>query len=542
MDHDSKLSGPDEFKPTRRLFRLAHFLRLDVWGTSRMSCAAEADMCAAAVLLTVIFLFDAATWSLLFYFILNAGSLELDLVRLFFALVMGIFPAVVLLMYERGFMTADTKTHGWRHLVRPTAIRLVVVAMAACITAQPLEIIAFGRPIEKRIAEEKTHKYVLSRYKELEEQKARREKASRLLGDELGDAGNQQNGGETNLKHANMRLAATQEELSENQASKNKVEAELEGLRVQQRSAQQALTTDRAHLQGTEAALKRAPDDAALSQERQQESSTVEEDQNRWVRLNAEIENLRSRLQELNLDIDDKAKAEEAQEKEQLSAEHQADAHAKVQQIRNDIQGAIEGQRIPDDDDDPDGADFSPTYTWLDQLRIINDLRLGRPARWPGAPKETIQTLMLEFPQLNNETQDDADADKHNANRTYWAIFSVAMIIPIMSLLFKMIMPSHLSYYYSSKFQSLSGHPDAEALERVVYLMEQGPRAVNARGGGPTGVNGNDGSLEQRPRGTSTGTASPMSAAGNGNFEEVGVTSDQRTGSDGHNRRNGSQY
>src|SRR6266700_4749655 len=63
------IAAPSPARPRfGTLFWLTHIMRLDTYGSATLSYAARVDMNAAAVVLAAIFLFDTATWCLLFYF------------------------------------------------------------------------------------------------------------------------------------------------------------------------------------------------------------------------------------------------------------------------------------------------------------------------------------------------------------------------------------------------------------------------------------------------------------------------------------------
>src|SRR5262249_30648442 len=73
---------------------------------------------------------------------------------------------------------------------------------------------------------------------------------------------------------------------------------------------------------------------------------------------------------------------------------------------------------------------------------------------------------------IDPAAQERSLAEIRNARRIYWAIFGVAVIIPLLSLLFKLIMPSHLAYYYSSEWQAQQGNPWAMAMEAGIASMK----------------------------------------------------------------------
>src|SRR5579863_3678948 len=208
-------------------FWLAHALGLDMYGTSTLSYAARLEMTSAALVLTIIFLFDAGAWCLLFYFILNSGSLDLHPGRMLLSLG-GILPALALLLYERGFMTADTRTHGWRRLVFPTALRVCVIFGAGWITAQPVELMAFARRIERRVQDELIRKDIVGHYHKLKKAEEEQKKGSiQLVKHDEHDL----NVVQQDLTDKNSRLAAVDADLEKSKKAQSTGEARLQQAR-----------------------------------------------------------------------------------------------------------------------------------------------------------------------------------------------------------------------------------------------------------------------------------------------------------------------
>lgn len=436
--------------PRWSLSWIAHLLGLDVYGHATMSDAARIEMSAAAVILVVIFGFDSVAWCLLFYFVVNAGSLDLNVARIMLA-IGGLLPATALLLYERGFMTADTKSRGWRRLIFPTALRIGIIALAAWITAQPIEIIAFGRRIEQRVHDERTRQDIVSRYVDLNEQLENRGQAG--VGAVLADT-------------AKADLEQTKQSLENLNHSKGEETTKLRQLQ-RERDAAKA-NRDRVYLQlqrlqppGPDADSTPAARDAYLEVKRRYDRAEA----NYRSRSSAVIAG-QDRVDGLTADVDRATKERDRLEQRMVSGLTAKAGEVEVQRLRRWARRLRSSPPGRDYRDAETNLEFRfVDYDFLEKLRIIDDLRKARPVRWPGATPAIRARLASEYGMYDDADQVTLDVDAATASRTYWSIFGVAIIIPFMSLLFKIIMPAHLAYYYSNNWQASQGHPWALTLK-----------------------------------------------------------------------------
>ncbi|HEV2991379.1 MAG TPA: DUF4407 domain-containing protein [Candidatus Angelobacter sp.] len=468
------MAAPPPPKPRLgTLMWFAHMLGLDVYGTTTLSYAARTEMIACALVLTIIFLFDAGAWCLLFYFILNSGSLNFHPGLLVLSLA-GILPALALLLYERSFMTADTKTHGWRRLVLPTILRVCVIFAAAWMTAQPVELMAFQRRIDRRVMDELIRKDIVGHMQKLQKATDDQKKGDVALKpydiQELKVA-------ETDLESKGKQVTAAESELEKRKQAKIAAEDRWLAAQSQLKAAKEKAAGDPNSEENQKAvALKqKAMDDAYTAYK--DRITRVSEQQGTIGSLNQQVKGLEGKVDKRRETIaaDDNAEAGK-------------DAEKKLLLWSDKLRGAEPGKDFPADgsvDKDTGYRFVFADYSFLDKFRIIDDIMAGRPPRWPGAEQDDIKFLQKKYGlyddhdnisdlkgQARSAAEERLAAETKNARRTYYAVFGVALIIPFMSLLFKIIMPAPLSYYYSSGWQSQQGHAEAMALEAAVYSMK----------------------------------------------------------------------
>lgn len=470
------------------LFWLAHTLGLDVYGTGTLSYAARSEMIAAALVLSVIFLFDAGAWCLLFYFILNSGSLAFHPGGLVLSL-SGILPALALLLYERGFMISDTKSHGWRRLIFPTVMRLCVIFGAAWVTAQPVELMAFARRIERRVQDELIRKDIVGHYHKLQKAHEDQKRGSSAL---EGRDNTNLNEADNRLRDENGRLPAAQADLETSKQALKDAAARLQAARANLRAAQAQADADRNSTEKID----------ELRKSQQTEKNALAAYKKRVDRVSDQQKKLGTLQQEISSERADRDELRKTLEAD-LVNKAAGETEANLLKWADKIRGLEPGKNFPENGEPDSETGFKFTfadYSFLDKFRIIDDLRAGRPARWPGAEpdkinflketyglyddndvselqvnqkmdEETKKAIEAENQRIRAERKERIDAETRNADRAYYAVFGVALIIPFMSLLFKLIMPAPLSYYYSSAWQAKQGHPEALALEAAAYSM-----------------------------------------------------------------------
>jgi hypothetical protein len=372
--------------------------------------------------------------------------MEFRVSRAVFALA-GVLPALALLVYERGFMTTDLSADGqarWRVGLALFA-RCSIIGAGAYITAQPVELIAFNDRIDRRIHEERMREVVLARAPELIRWLAVRDQ---VKGGESGAARKAKDAEDVkarierlrgDLRQATQRRAQADAALiearrirSDAYVARNRAAANLKNAGEPPPPAlQRALDTAEARAGNANSAYRARQDDAAAA------TGSVQA-------LTEELSRLTNDLRPINEAADDA--------QESVRAEDRVKALKNwVMTVRNLKPGTpyldpFTNQQIQLQD-----------YDFLDKLRIITDLRNGAAPRWPNAPENEVALARKEYGILDPHP-DAMRADAWNAWTTYWGFFLLAILVPFMSLVYKLLMPAHLSLYYSQAWQAGQGN------------------------------------------------------------------------------------
>ena len=137
---------------------LVSLFSLNVFGNENLTTRAIISMQRAAVLLSIIFIFDMSLWSVLITMILNQGEFisgfgDLLQVKNIFALALAFCLSVASVIFEASIFTSDLSR------LTPGTIfsllgRIGLVLIAALITAEPLHVMIFKDPITKQAVRE----------------------------------------------------------------------------------------------------------------------------------------------------------------------------------------------------------------------------------------------------------------------------------------------------------------------------------------------------------------------------------------------------
>jgi len=332
-----------------------------------------------------------------------------------------------------------------------------VILSAAWITAHPIELITFSRRIEQRVHQERIREDIAGRYTDLQEELAKR--------------GNK--GVDALVPQRQEQLQDSEEEYAKARAERDVAKRELSNLERAKNAALAVL--ERANKDAAQASSSRDTPDSALVQQLQ---ANVVKARSRYNRIlerfgvqQGLVQEKEDQVSERQIDVDNSQQRADEAEVAHKGSENVEKLRIWARKLRESQPGR----------DYPAGSDKDPEtgfkftfvdYDFLGKFRIIDDLLAGRPVRWPGADREMIERLRNDY-GMHEINDDGTMAETAGARGVYWAIFGVAVIIPLMSLLFKLIMPSHLAYYYSSAWQSRQGNPWAMALEATIYSLEK---------------------------------------------------------------------
>jgi predicted nucleic acid-binding Zn-ribbon protein len=427
---------------TGLLGRLAKIYHLDVHDTSLLTRRAAIEMGYVALMLTIIFVFDLAAWTLLWNMIFHAGKMQFGLLTPL-AVFCGLIFAAMIFIYERQFMTADTYKR-WRYVWWPVTIRLIVIAVAAAITTQPVEVMVFKGPIERRVHEESVRIEALSRLSALE--KAQKETQ-----------------GATGLKDTVA--------WADNEDAKNKSEEARQtasALRSQRETEERNLRGAQAALSSARNALARArtQGQAAYANSRIQSAST------RIGQIQSNISSIDEKLRgsednEKYWNEQHNAKSDELKKNEQAAKDDVRRLQNWIAQLRK----SAPGEEVVENIDKTLKWEFQDQeYDFFQRLGVINDLYFGRPARWPDATAEDRKKLADEY-KLKDIGSDDKEAearrmaDAHTFMWSYWAVVGIAAVIPLLVLALKGLLPKDLKIYYSTEEQKAAGNYESWKFE-----------------------------------------------------------------------------
>lgn len=477
------------------LGRLAHLFGLDVYGTSLLGRRARLEMKFAALLLLVVVTFDLAAWSLLFNAIFHPQILTLS--RWTFAAVFaGALLSCVVFLYERQFLTTDPSRIGWR-LSIPIVTRLLIVVAAALITAQPVELLFFRSAISERAHREGVRKELTARLGAIAEME---EVAEELRLARAALPGSPELGIELSERRAAAeRLSELSEQRIRKDAERDRAQREAERAAEEERNRGAVAARLRRELERTET-LASSPSDgleqvAALERARSElrraqtaHAAAARRHQAHAARalaLSEEAEVVGALKEEATLawDIADREyDTRRAALEEQIDGQ-MASIDAERERLRDWIRrlrGVEPGETEPIVEQatlagaTPYDYRF-PRYHFFEQLRVLGDLRSGRPPLWEGADRRTRQELASEFGLVDPEECGKAGAsegcdplewDRHLAATrairwAYFVVYAIALVIPLLVLALKFLLPAELAVYYSSVEQRRIGNAEA---------------------------------------------------------------------------------
>jgi len=438
------------------LERLAELYHLYPYGRSGLSGIVRTESERAAFVLTIVFCFDLLAWSMIWNAVLERGQLVFGPSTVF-AVLIGLLFALVVFNFEQGFIASDWNVKGLRprmKLAAATVLRIAVIAASAYATSQPLELLVFANDIHDRVHQERVWEEIVAQALEFQHIK-----------EELAGGGS-------------MKLPVDQEQASEkaleaDREAKAVNDAQLSAARSARDAAEKSLT--RLHTQVT---TKQREYDAAVSGGN---TETVKEARSDLKKAEDALAGANGRIKRLTEQVNQKETASA-----QLGAKVDG-AEKDVGQKRQDVKEGMTDLRTqsknlrewvrtlslsrPDQHDIPSPyKDIQPfaerPYSFAEQRRVLDDLRYARPVERHNLTlvhSDVLQDeLKLEDPKTEDEhTNGDREAFAAVANQLYWALFVVAIFIPAMGLLFKLIIHHRLADYYSEEYQAASGHPEA---------------------------------------------------------------------------------
>lgn len=432
--------------------RLAQLLGLDVWETSLLARPARLEMEAAAIVLVLVFLFELGAWTTLFHLVLF--GFDVGLVSAL-ALVPGAVFSAATLMFERSLVCLDPDTVSPRRAVG-VCIRGAVIVGSSLITAQPLELLVFRADIDQHLKDEAVYREAIA---ELARSSALTVDppvpgaavvpgAAEPVGDSpLSIAQARVEERRLALETAKGELRRAKSAADRAAATQSNAAGRLAGLRADPGADVRALAE-------AEAALAKATTTSAHARR-------VLEDADRGVQLaDAALDEAR-RGEEVAT-----GKAQEASTAEATRSDTEAD------EGRDWIRAVAEAAPGEVLEHPRTKRPFQPhVQSMLRRALAMHELITNQPATWPeGTPAEWSGFAVRHF-----GLPDPAPvAGSPRGAKRAWSyllssalLLAVGMVVPLMTLAFKLMMGDELQAYYSCAAQEAAGNLTARAVRRA---------------------------------------------------------------------------
>jgi hypothetical protein len=423
QDEDNELDG--------FLGTLARLYRLHTYGKSLLTRPAAFELRFVAAMLSIIFLFDFAAWTLFWNMIFYGGRIALGLYTPL-AMLFAFLIATMVVLYERGFMVSDLsrmfRSFGATlKLGAAILLRILVIAVSAYVTAQPVEIVAFGGDIQNRIHDESILREAVSRLRDLQKAEADSHGATGLEG---------------TVEKAGLDKAETL--LSNARGEEGTIRAALE---IAKRGEQAAA----AGLQRAQAAYGSARDKGAAARR-------ISAARSRLENARREVTDAEGRLQAFKVTV--AGAVDEKTSAEAKVIDLQAHGKKAAERVRNwlvQLKNELAGSELKTENNGgPDKFTFRDReYDFFQRQSVIDDLYYGRPPRWKDASESDKIEIIKNFGF--GESQEESQRrviEAHTFAKSYWAVFLVAFILPLLVLAYKLLFPKDLSNYYSREMQS----------------------------------------------------------------------------------------
>jgi hypothetical protein len=147
---------------------------------------------------------------------------------------------------------------------------------------------------------------------------------------------------------------------------------------------------------------------------------------------------------------------------------YRAPAHAFVDE--NGLRSQAKANSTAERGFEYDGALEEGSYSIVERLRVLGDLRDGRPPYRDPMDPDTIRTLRSDL-KLGVFLDDKVDkpgiqrreAAAGNINRMYWAFTGLMLFVPLLVLGSKFMMDEDTARYFQRSFQRRIGYPGLPA-------------------------------------------------------------------------------
>jgi hypothetical protein len=451
----------DWLKERKPMDWLINLYGLKPWGDNLLYGQAHFALKVTAIILTAVLAFEFLAWGSLANCIAHNGAWEASW-KTIPSFGLGLIPAIVVWIIDRSIMTLDTDyvtrkgpdagskfeegmTHmeynerrkaawsfgigtiyflralHWKFYASLVG-RVGLVLISALITAAPVELFVFDGEINQRIYDEA----VIAEAVRLTENYNETQEAARIAADTNADTLETDS-----LARAESHVEAAEQKLTRAEAEVTRLRGEIEAAKDLARIKRQEQQT-----------YSYAPPQAL------QAKAEV-------TRLEAEVSSLRDREFEAE---DNRTQRRDDIERSVLEMQTWMDLLA-----RGDANNLPQDPKM--------GLPLNlKGEGFVMRLSILNDILDGRPPRWP--PTDEAIRLQVEDTFPGVAVVQNIDTSRNNATAEYmsWVFLImhiVVIVIPLATVLYKLLLPQELKDYYSKMNQAISGNEDAEKLMKV---------------------------------------------------------------------------
>lgn len=425
------MGSPDSQPTGRRLGKglnaLVRLYRLNVWGDQFESVAKELQM--AALLLTVVLIFDLVAWTLVFTFIFTSGD---SIVSRWtpLAILPGCLFATGFFIYERQFITHDTTGIGkspghFFRFMSGVSLRVLIILGGATITALPFELIVFRHDIAERVHQESVRAEALRHLTELD----RREK----------------------VKVTDQPTAILAQLISQTAQAERDVRAAqvvCEGSKAQQAAAERP-PADTAEDQ---ALIRRLRNETPLA------CGKLVGAENHWAELQETVAKERAKVRE--------------------EAANRPEAITDLSDFIHKIIASFPGETIKPvrmlAATDTSYQFRDRQYNAFKRLAVLRDFDAGVPPHWldqgDAAPAALKARLVTEF-HLDSGELTDSQTQVYGYGTV--AFFILGMLIPLITIPYKLLLPNVLRMYFSPDWQAKAHQPEAVQYKQAVDARDR---------------------------------------------------------------------
>jgi hypothetical protein len=472
----------DWLKERKPMDWLINLYGLKPWGDNLLYGQAHFALKVTAIILTAVLAFEFLAWGSLANCIAHNGAWEASW-KTIPSFGLGLIPAIVVWIIDRSIMTLDTDyvtrkgpdagskfeegmTHmeynerrkaawsfgigtiyflralHWKFYASLVG-RVGLVLISALITAAPVELFVFDGEINQRIYDEA----VIAEAVRLTENYNETQEAARIAADTNADTLETDS-----LARAESHVEAAEQKLTRAEAEVTRLRGEIEAAKDLARIKRQEQQT---YSYAPPQALQAKREAEAAERMAQEKQELLEQAKAEVTRLEAEVSSLRDREFEAE---DNRTQRRDDIERSVLEMQTWMDLLA-----RGDANNLPQDPKM--------GLPLNlKGEGFVMRLSILNDILDGRPPRWP--PTDEAIRLQVEDTFPGVAVVQNIDTSRNNATAEYmsWVFLImhiVVIVIPLATVLYKLLLPQELKDYYSKMNQAISGNEDAEKLMKV---------------------------------------------------------------------------